>query len=444
MREIISLHIGQSGIQIGSLCWKLFCLEHGIQKDATLNNNNNLNDNDCLGTFFSQNQLEEYESRCLFIDTEPSAIHSVKNSQYARVFNSEKFINDKRGSSGSYSRGYCSNTIEQILEALRKQTENCSNLQGFLIYHSLGGGTGSGLTSLLQQKLSNEYDKKTKINIAIYPDGPLSSGTIEPYNSILATHATMDHSDCMLLFDNKTISNICHRNLSIERPQILNINQVISQVVSSLTSSMRFDGNLNLNLNEVVCNLVPYKRAHFLSESFAPLTSKNDTTLSNETPHLAQLTYSALQTQTQLVNCDVERGKYMGCTLMCHGDVVPKDISATVSSIKPKVKINFVDWHSCGTKFGILHKPPVVFSDGDLGSFSRSVCVLSNSTAIGETWTKLRQKFDSLYSKRAFVHWYLNDGIAETEFKEARDDLVLLEDEYKEMAESLDENEEDQ
>ncbi|KAF3789716.1 Tubulin alpha-4 chain [Nymphaea thermarum] len=34
MRECISIHIGQAGIQVGNACWELYCLEHGIQARA--------------------------------------------------------------------------------------------------------------------------------------------------------------------------------------------------------------------------------------------------------------------------------------------------------------------------------------------------------------------------------------------------------------------------
>jgi tubulin alpha len=36
MREIISIHIGQAGIQVGNSCWELYCLEHGIQPDGLM------------------------------------------------------------------------------------------------------------------------------------------------------------------------------------------------------------------------------------------------------------------------------------------------------------------------------------------------------------------------------------------------------------------------
>lgn len=91
----------------------------------------------------------------------------------------------------------------------------------------------------------------------------VSTAVVEPYNSILTTHTTLEHSDCAFMVDNEAIYDICRRNLDIERPTYTNLNRLIGQIVSSITASLRFDGALNVDLTEFQTNLVPYPRIHF-------------------------------------------------------------------------------------------------------------------------------------------------------------------------------------
>ena len=203
-------------------------------------------------------------------------IDEVRTGTYRALFHPEQLITGKEDAANNYARGHYTvgkEYIDQTLDRIRKLTEACTGLQGFLIFHSFGGGTGSGFSSLLMERLSVDYGKKSKLEFAIYPAPQVSTAVVEPYNSILTTHTTLEHSDCAFMVDNEAIYDICRRNLDIERPTYTNLNRLISQIVSSITASLRFDGSLNVDLTEFQTNLVPYPRIHFPMATYAPVIS---------------------------------------------------------------------------------------------------------------------------------------------------------------------------
>ena len=265
---------------------------------------------------------------------------------------------------------------------------------------------------------------------------------VEPYNAVLTTHSTLEHADCSFLMDNEAIYDLCHKNLDVERPTYTNLNRVISQVVSSITASLRFDGALNVDLTEFQTNLVPYPRIHYPLVSYSPMISAVKAYLEQLT--VAEITNRCFDPANQMVKCDPRHGQYMACCMLYRGDVVPKDVNSAICSIKTKRSVQFVEWCPTGFKVGINYQPPTVVPGSDQAKLLRSLCMLSNSTAISEAWAQLDHKFDLMFAKRAFVHWFVGEGMEEGEFIEAREDLAALEKDYEEVKAATTASEEDE
>merc|ERR1711936_326290 len=199
-RECISLHIGQAGCQIGQACWELYGLEHGIMPDGKLGTTATACDND-YSAFYQETGAGRYVPRSVFLDLEPSVIDEIRTGTYRQLFRPESMISGKEDAANNFARGHYTvgkEVIDMVMEKIQKEAEQAASVQGFFIFHSFGGGTGSGFTSLLQERLSLDFAKKNKLDFAIYPAPQTSTSVVEPYNSVLTTHSAMEFSHGIL------------------------------------------------------------------------------------------------------------------------------------------------------------------------------------------------------------------------------------------------------
>ncbi|KAM5461439.1 alpha-tubulin [Microsporum canis] len=396
-------------------------------------------------TFFSETGNGKYVPRTIYCDLEPNVVDEVRTGTYRQLFHPGQMITGKEDASNNFARGHYTigrEIIDQVMDSINRLAENCDDLQGFLLFHSLGGGTGSGFGTLLLERLAMQFAKKSKLEFCVYPAPNLSTSVVEPYNSVLATSSTMELSDCSFILDNEAIYDICTKQLTIERPGLENLNRLVAQVVSSVTASVRFGGHLNVDLAEFQTNLVPFPRVHFPMFAYAPIAQ--DSRATHETNTIREMTLACFDPSNQMVKCNPQNGKYMATCLLYRGDIVPKEVHSAVAVARTKQTIQFVDWCPTGFKIGICDKPPQHVPNGDMAKTDRAVCMLSNTTAIGEAWTSLCRKFDLMYSKQAFVHWFVGEGMEMGEFTESRENLAALERDYQEIAQGDDDEKPEQ
>jgi len=433
---------------LGNAIWAQYTNEHDIESNGERKKDANTDDL-YFHTFFEETAAGQYVPRNLSVDLEPTVLDDIRRGPYAGMFHPEFLVNGKEDAANNFARGHYTVGKEQmdiVNDRIRKLVDNSENVQGFIVNHSVGGGTGSGMGMLILERLAVDYRKKSKIGFEIYPSPNISTCIVEPYNGLLSTHWLLDHTDVSLVLDNEALYEICQKKLDIKKPSYDNLNRIIAKVVSSMTAALRFDGELNVDMNEFQTNLVPFPRLHFMTTSLAPVISKAKG--DHEAHDCRRITDDCLQSNSFLVkysDFDVVEDKYMAISLNYRGAIKSKVANATVQWVKTQGKVSFVEWCPTGFKIGLNDVPASTVTNDDMAPSTRNATMIGNNIAVNRVFSeRLSKKYDMMYSQRAYVHWYVGEGMEEGEFSEAREDLGFLEKDYLDVVSEQASDEEDE
>eukprot|EP01116_Phalansterium_solitarium_P011350 TRINITY_DN2699_c0_g1_i1.p1 TRINITY_DN2699_c0_g1~~TRINITY_DN2699_c0_g1_i1.p1 ORF type:complete len:466 (-),score=188.35 TRINITY_DN2699_c0_g1_i1:352-1749(-) len=424
-RELITLQVGQCGNQIGCKFWDLALREHAA------NNKNGIFD-DALSSFFrnvdtryddpveipvgnGKGKIKALKARAVLIDMEEGVVNEIlRDKTLSELFDTRQSIAGSSGSGNNWAQGhfeYGPKYEEEIIERIRRPVEFCDSLQSFLMIHSLGGGTGSGFGTYILSLLQDHFPDAYRFTTAVFPsedDDVITS----PYNSLLSLRQLIDHSDCVLPLDNASLADISGRISGKSNAEPTydakgkkvrpfdSMNSIAAHLLLNLTSSMRFGGSLNVDLNEITMNLVPYPRMHFLVSSVAPLLYSADPKSVNFPPRsLDQMFTDAFSPSYQLIRADPKRDIYLACMLMVRGaGVEMSDIRRNIERMRPN--LNFIHWNQEGWKVGHCLTPAIGQRD--------SLLCLSNNCCIKDTFQDVVNRFKKLYTRKAHLHHYLN------------------------------------
>jgi tubulin beta len=304
-------------------------------------------------------------------------------------------------------------------------------MQGFQVTHSLGGGTGSGMGTLLISKIREQYPDRILATFSVFPSPKVSDTVVEPYNATLSVHQLVENAEEVMVKDNEALYNICSKTLKLPNPSYDNLNHLVSSSMSGITCCLRFPGQLNSDLRKLATNLIPFPRLHFFMTGISPLTSEQSK--SYRAVSVPELTQQMFDFQNMMCAADPRNGRYLTASAMFRGKMSTKEVDEQMMSIQNKNALYFVEWIPNNIKSSVCDIPPK--------NLTMSVTFLGNSTAIQEMFRRISAQFTAMYRRKAFLHWYTGEGMDEMEFSEAESNMADLINEYQQYQEATAEDE---
>jgi tubulin beta len=427
MREIVHIQAGQCGNQIGAKFWEVISDEHGIDYQGNYIGKSDLQ-LERIDVYYNEATGNRFVPRAILIDLEPGTMDSVRAGKYGKLFRPDNFVFGQSGAGNNWAKGHYTEgaeLIDSVIEVVRKESEQCDCLQGFQITHSLGGGTGSGMGTLLISKIREEYPDRMMCTYSVVPSPKVSDTVVEPYNCTLSIHQLVENADEVFCIDNEALYDICFRTLKLEKPSYGDLNHLVSAVMSGITCSLRFPGQLNADLRKLAVNLVPFPRLHFFTVGFAPLGSRGSQQYRSLT--VPELTQQMFDSKNMMAACDPKHGKYLTAAAYFRGRMSTKEVDDQMISIQNRKSDQFVEWIPHNIKSSVCDIPPK--------GIRMSAAFIGNSTSIQDLFKRVGEQFHAMFKKKAFLHWYTGEGMDEMEFTEAESNMHDLVSEYQQYQE---------
>lgn len=398
-------------------------MEHGIDEKGGYIGDNALQ-LERINVYFNEGMGSRYVPRAVLTDLEPGTMDSIRSSSFGTLFRPDNFVNGQSGAGNNWAKGHYTEgaeLVDSIMDVVRKEAEGCDMLQGFQFTHSMGGGTGSGMGTLLVSKIREEYPDRIMSTYSVVPSPKVSDTVVEPYNATLSVHQLVENADQCFALDNEALYDICFRTLKLTNPSFADLNFLIANAIIGTTCSLRFPGQLNCDLRKLAVNMVPFPRLHFFLVGYAPITSKESKDF--RLLSVQELTAQAFDAKNMMCAADPRHGRYLTCAMMFRGLMSSKEVDDQMMNMVNKNSSYFVEWIPNNLKASICDIPPA--------NLQMSSVFVGNSTAIQEAWKRLADQYTLMFRRKAFLHWYTGEGMDEMEFTEAESNLNDLVSEYQ-------------
>ena len=349
---------------------------------------------------------------------------AIRSTEIGKMFKPDNFVFGANGAGNNWAKGHYTEgaeLVEQVMDVIRHETEACECLQGFQMTHSLGGGTGSGMGTLLLAKLKEEYSDRMVMTYSVFPSAQASDTVTEPYNTTLSVNQLLENVDEVIALDNEALHRLCQNALNIKTPTFDDMNNLVSRTMAGVTACLRYPGQLNSDLRKLAVNLIPFPRMHFFLTSYAPLTNANTSAFRQYS--VAELASQQFDVKNMMCACDPRRGRYLTAASIFRGKVATRDVDECMRAMHQRYQAHFVEWIPNNITTSVSSVAPA--------GIPMAATFLGNNTAIHDVFSRVSEQFNTMYHRRAYLHWFTSEGMDEMEFTEAASNLTDLISEYE-------------
>ncbi|GAB6021348.1 Tubulin gamma-1 chain [Chamberlinius hualienensis] len=434
-REIITLQLGQCGNQIGFEFWKKLCAEHGISPEGVLQDFV-VEGTDRKDVFFYQADDEHYIPRAVLLDLEPRVINTIMNSPYAKLYNPENVYLSKlgggAGNNWACGYGYGENLNEEIMDIIDREAEGSDSLEGFVLCHSIAGGTGSGMGSYILERLNDRFPKKLLQTYSVFPNQQeISDVVVQPYNSLLTLKRLIQNADCVVVLDNTALNRIAADRLHIQNPTFAQINMLVSTIMSVSTTTLRYPSYMNNDLIGLISPLIPTPRLHFLMTGYTPLTTDQEVASVRKTTVL-DVMRRLLQSKNMMVSINNDRGAnhcYISILNIIQGEVDPTQVHNSLQRIRERKLAQFIPWGPASIQVALSKKSPYIQT-----AHRVSGLMLANHTGISSLFECTLGQYDKLRKREAFLEQFRKEKMFQDDLSEldnSREVVQQLVEEYQ-------------
>jgi len=371
--------------------------------------------------FFYQADDEHYIPRAVLLDLEPRVIDSIMQSPYANLYNPENIYTSKDGGGAGNNWGHgfeqAESLHEDIFDIIDREADGSDSLEGFVLCHSIAGGTGSGMGSYMLERINDRYPKKLIQTYSVFPQQEdISDVVVQPYNSVLTMKRLTQNADCVNVLDNTALNRIAADRLHIPNPTFSQVNQLVSTIMATSTTTLRYPGYMNNDLIGLIASLIPTSRLHFLMTGYTPLTTDQKTTSVRKTTVL-DVMRRLLQPKNMMVATPRDRKRnhcYISILNIIQGEVDPTQVHKSLQRIRERKLAEFIPWGPASIQVALSRKSPYIQTANRVSGL-----MLANHTSIASVFERNCKLYDKLRKREAFLEQYKKVDM----FKDSLDEL---------------------